>query len=65
MCVCSMWIFYGFLLSSFVAFTVPLEAVRMAPTWQAAFILVERLIYGLINVATPFFGVLSDRTVSA
>ena len=32
--VASLFLFFGFLYSVFTAFTVPLEAVRMAATWQ-------------------------------
>ena len=48
-CVTSMWVYYGFILGCFIVFTVPLEAVRLAPDWQAAFVIAERIIYGVVN----------------
>lgn len=34
-CLTSMWVYYGVVMAVFVTWVVPLEAVRLAPTWQA------------------------------
>ncbi|CAD7946428.1 unnamed protein product [Amoebophrya sp. A120] len=61
-CVCAVWMYYGMVLSTYVAFTIPLEAMRMAPAWQSSFVVLERVIYGLMHLTAPFFGKLSDET---
>ncbi|CAD7946430.1 unnamed protein product [Amoebophrya sp. A120] len=61
-CLSSCWVYYGMVLSTYVAFTIPLEAMRMAPGWQSSFVVLERMIYGLTHLTAPFFGKISDET---
>eukprot|EP00392_Amoebophrya_sp_AT5.2_P010005 g10036.t1 len=57
----SPYVYYGLLVSTYVAFTIPLEAMRLAPTWQSGFIILERIIYGCTHIFAPVFGVISDN----
>eukprot|EP00392_Amoebophrya_sp_AT5.2_P016368 g16629.t1 len=61
-CLSFPYVYFGLLISTYVAFTIPLEAMRMAPTWQSGFIIIERMIYGVTHLAAPIFGVISDNT---
>eukprot|EP00392_Amoebophrya_sp_AT5.2_P004839 g4848.t1 len=60
-CLCSTFVYFGLVISTYVAFIIPLEAMRMAPTWQSGFIIVERMIYGGTHIAAPVFGMISDN----
>lgn len=60
----SPFLYYGFVISTFVAFTIPLEAVRLAPQWQSTFVMIERIAYGSLHIVSPIWGYLSDDTVS-
>eukprot|EP00392_Amoebophrya_sp_AT5.2_P012120 g12215.t1 len=63
--LCGYWIYYGTVISTYVAFTIPLEAMRFGgQNYQTPFVVLERILYGLCHLSAPVFGKLSDETRS-
>ncbi|CAD7946438.1 unnamed protein product [Amoebophrya sp. A120] len=56
------YVFYGVVMGTYVPFLVPLEAMRMASTWQSEYVILEKTLYGLTHAIAPVVGALSDET---